>query len=166
MVLYGYIPEINTMVTFFTLGKSNIVFGLFPFHLHKQLSKKYKVQFYGGVDDNIRTPIILTLTMLPLHNYFLDMALGFLEDPRFIIENEIYKQKAVLKYKDDNNLLANSIVQVVHLTGNSISTLDVKILETNYDVGDYENFVIGKCLPTPGSYIMIDLDAKKVLVEV
>jgi hypothetical protein len=56
MVLYGYIPEINTMVTFFTLGKSNIlVFGLFPFHLHKQLSKKYKVQFYGGVDDNILT---------------------------------------------------------------------------------------------------------------
>jgi hypothetical protein len=162
MVLYGYILELNTMVTLFTLGKSNIlVFGLFPFHLHKQLSKKYKVQFYGDVDDNIRTPIVLTLVMLPLHNYFLDMALGVLEDPSYIINNENYKQKAVLKYKDDNILTANSNAQVVHLTGNSISTLDVKLLETNYDLGDYENFVVGKCLPTPGSYLMIDIDAKK-----
>ena len=163
MVLYGYILELNTMVTFFTLGKSNIlVFGLFPFHSHKQLSRKYKVQFYGDVADNIRTPIVLTLVMLPLHNYFLDMALGVLEDPSYIINNENYKQKAVLKYKDDNIIATNNRnAEVVHLTGNGISTLDVKLLENNYDLGDYENLVIGKCLPTPGSFIMLDIDAKK-----
>jgi len=94
MVLIGKLLTTQTTILLFKLVDGidkNNVFAICPLHVLQPNTHKVKVQLILEEEYNIKEIIYVTVCLFPIQHTFLDIAMGVVENPEVINNNQIYK---------------------------------------------------------------------------
>jgi len=155
MVLIGKLLTTQTTILLFKLADAtdkNNVYAICPLHVLQPNTHKVKVQLEGI----ITMETIVTVCLFPIQHTFLDIAMGVVENPEVINNNQTYKNLSYLRTTPSVYIPA----KILYFNKNGVTnSLDTKILSMNYTLGDKENMDLINGLPAPGGFILTDFKA-------
>ncbi len=160
MVLIGKLLTTQTTILLFKLADAtdkNNVYAICPLHVLHPNTHKVKVQ----LEDIITMETIVTVCLFPIQHTFLDIAMGVVENPEVINNNQTYKNLSYLHTTpSEYKCITNKPAKILYSNKNSVTnSLDTKILSMNYTLGDKENMDLINGLPAPGGFILTDFNA-------
>ena len=94
MVLIGKLLTTQTTILLFKLVDAtdkNNVYTICPLHVLQPNTHKVKVQILLEEECNIKETTYVTVCLFPIQHTFLDIAMGVVENPEVINNNQIYK---------------------------------------------------------------------------
>ena len=165
MCLIGKLLTTQTTILLFKLRDStdkNNVFAICPLHVLDPNTYKVKVQVVIEEEcNNIKEIIHVTVCLFPIQHTFLDIAMGVVENPEVINNNQLLKGLSYLNTSPGvYGCLTNKPGKILYANKNGVAnSLDTKILSMNYTLGDRENLTLINGLPAPGGFILTDFNA-------
>jgi len=140
------------------------VFIAFPAHLLKANDFKFKVQVCGNELNQFYTPIYLNAVLFTTQHYLMDFAMGIVENPELINDNDELREASFLNINDSiytSGGIINKKIDILYANKSGyVNNFISKILDMNYEIGSFEGEMIRHHIPSMGGYILTDLDAK------
>ncbi len=161
MVLIGKLQTTQTTILLFKLVDGidkNNVFAICPLHVLQPNTYKVKVQVAIEEECIIKEIINVTVCLFPIQHTFLDIAIGVVENPEVINNNQLLKGLSYLHtIPGVYGCITNKPGKILYTNKNGVAnSLDTKILSMNYTLGDKENLTLMNGLPAPGGFILTD----------
>ena len=165
MVFIGKLTTSQTTILLFKLVDAtdkNNVFAICPLHVLDPNTYKVKVQLTIEEEcNNIKEIIHVTVCLFPIQHTFLDIAMGVVENPEVINNNQLLKGLSYLNtIPGVYGCITNKAAKILYANKNCVANiLDTKILSMNYTLGDKENITLINGLPVSGGFILTDQGA-------
>jgi hypothetical protein len=164
MVCIGKLATTQTTCLLFKLrdaADKNNVFMICPLHVIDPDTYKIRVQVLLNENCIVRQTLFVTVCLFPVQHTFLDIAMGIIENPEIINENPLIFRDIYLDWDPViYECLINKQAQILHANRNSIvNNLETKITDVNYELGEEEDMLLRKGLPTPGGFILTDRES-------
>jgi hypothetical protein len=140
------------------------VYCAFPLHSISSKVKKMSIQICGNQNNQLTSPLYCSVVLFPVQHPCLDFAMGILENPEVINDNDDLKKMCYFDYNgeiyNEGGAINKSVVITYANNSGYVNSINTKILDMNYEIGTYEKKNICHENPYPGGYIMVEEPAK------